>query len=331
MKYRNLGKHGLKISEISLGTMHYGSYVKKDIALKCLKEAVDQGINYLDSADRYGVFDASGLESNEKIRAESILGDFLKDYNREDFVIGTKVWYKMKEDVITSGGLSRKHIREGIKDSLKHLQTDYVDIYYCHRPDRETPLEETIRVMSNLIDEGYINYWGTSWWPPTLVERTIGIAKNIGAYPPAVEEPPYHMRARFIETDLLEVASYHGLGLITFEALATGLLTGKYFNGEPTLRRKISQQERSDFDEITKQYTELISNLDEIVKELNTSISNLAIAWTLRHPEITSSLTGASKPEHIKMNAEACELSLSENIIKNIDELLNNSPKQYFR
>jgi aryl-alcohol dehydrogenase-like predicted oxidoreductase len=174
-----MGKWGLKLSEISIGSMYYVSYIPREAALNCLKEAVDQGINYLDSADRYGIFD-SELPMEQQTRTELILGEFIKDYDRNDLVIGSKVWYQMNENNPNSGGLSRKHIREGLQESLQCLGTDYLDIYYCHRPDRETALEETILTMSNLIDHGDINYWGTSWWLLTLVERAIWMAKELG-------------------------------------------------------------------------------------------------------------------------------------------------------
>ncbi len=230
MKYRNLGKQGLKVSEISIGTMYHGSYFSKKTSFSVLEEALNQGINYIDCADRYGIFD-SELPMEERTPAEEYLGEFLQGQSRDDLVISTKVFYKMRKSP-NSGGLSRKHIHEAVKRSLRLLQTDYIDIYYCHRPDRTTPLEETVLTMSDLIEEGTIHHWGTSWWSPTMVERAIWIAKNLGAHPPHAEQPPYHMYARFIEEDLLEVAKYHGLGLVTFEALATGLITDKYLKGK---------------------------------------------------------------------------------------------------
>jgi aryl-alcohol dehydrogenase-like predicted oxidoreductase len=327
MKFRNLGKHGLKVSEISLGTMYYGSHISKKQGLICLEEAVNQGINHIDCADRYGIFD-SELPMNQRMPAEEVLGEFIQKHDRDDLVLSTKVFYKMRESA-NSGGLSRKHIREAINRSLKLMKTDYVDIYYCHRPDRDTPLAETIMTMTNLIDEGKINYWGTSWWPPTLVERTIWLAKKIGGYAPHVEQPPYHMRARFIEVDLLEVAKTHGLGLVTFEALATGLLTEKYIDKIPDGSRATLMDQYTP--EIFEGYLKIVKELKKIADELNISVAQLVLAWSLRLPEISSSLTGASKPEYIKENVKAVDVELSTEILEKIEGILDNKPKTSYR
>jgi aryl-alcohol dehydrogenase-like predicted oxidoreductase len=327
MKYRNLGKNGLKVSEISIGTMYHGSYYSKKQSHSVLEEALNHGINFIDCADRYGIFD-SELPMEGRTPAEKILGEFLKTKERDDLVISTKVFYQMRETP-NSGGLNRKHIREAIKRSLKLLQTDYVDIYFCHRPDRSTPLEETIRTMSNLIDEGLIHYWGTSWWPPTLVERTIWLAKRIGGYPPHVEQPPYHLNARFIEADLFEVAKYHGLGLVTFEALACGFLTEKYLEGIPKGTRV--DQIKDFTPEIVEYYNEKVVELQKIAKKHEITVAQLAIAWTLRNPEVSSSLTGASKPEYIKENVKATEVELPKESIEEIEKIMNNNPKSMYR
>lgn len=321
MKYRNLGKQGLKVSEVSIGTMYHGSYYGKKQSFSLLQEALNQGINYIDCADRYGIYD-SELPMEERTPAEEYLGEFLQGQNRDDLVISTKVFYKMRES-LNSGGLSRKHIHEAVKRSLRLLQTDYIDIYYCHRPDRDTPLKETVLTMSDLIEEGTIHHWGTSWWPPTMVERAIWIAKKLGAHPPHTEQPPYHMYARFIEEDLVEVARYHGIGLVTFEALATGLITDKYLKGTP----EDSRASRFDnyTEELMERYQTRISKLLPIAKELDVPLSQMAIAWTLRLPEVSSSLMGASKPEHVISNAQASEVTLNKNTIEKIEKALKNS------
>jgi aryl-alcohol dehydrogenase-like predicted oxidoreductase len=327
VKYRNLGKHGLKVSEISIGTMYYGSHISKKQGIINLEEAVNQGINYIDCADRYGVFD-SELPMDQRLPAEEVVREFLEKQDRDDLVISTKVFYKMRESA-NSGGLSRKHIREAINRSLKLMKTDYVDIYYCHRPDRDTPLTETIMAMTNLIDEGKINYWGTSWWPPVMVERTIWLAKKIGGYAPHVEQPPYHMRARFIEANLLEVAKTHGLGLVTFEALATGLLTEKYIDGKPKGSRATLMDQYTP--EVMEIYAKIVTELKKIADELNFTVAQLALAWSLRFPEISSSLTGASKPKHIKENVKAVEVELSNDDLEKIEEILDNKPISSYR
>ncbi|MHA2089577.1 MAG: aldo/keto reductase [Candidatus Kariarchaeaceae archaeon] len=327
MKYRRMGKNGIQLSEISIGTMYYGSYISKDMALKCLNEAVESGINFIDCANRYGIKD-SELPEDQRTRAEIILGQFLQNQSREDLVISTKVHHQMR-DSVNSGGLSRKHIREEVKVSMKNLQTDYIDVYFCHRPDHNTPMEETIRTMSNLIDEGSVNYWGTSWHAPHYIERLIAKSKEIGGIPPSVEQPPYHMGARFIETDLLKVAKYHGLGLTTFEALNSGIFTGKYIDG-------IEEGSRADVtkfyeENIREHYKDKLLQLLDLSNELGIPMNHIALAWTLRHEEVTSTLTGASKPEQIRNNAYASGIQLNQDTIERIEEIMDNKPREYYR
>ena len=327
MKYRNLGKHGLKVSEISLGTMFHGSKVSKESALLCLKEAVDQGINHIDNADLYGLIDDIQIDAKKRIRAESIVGEFLKDYNREDYVISSKVYTRMRQSV-NSGGLSRKHIREGIQDSLNHLQTDFLDIYYCHRPDLTTPLEETIRVMTDLIEEGLVHYWGTSRWPSTLVERAIGLSKNLGLIPPSVEQPKYNFFERSLEVDLLEIAKYHGFGLIAYQPLSGGILTGKYLENIPKTSRAAKSKYQMG---MLEQFGESVSQLVPIADSLEIPINQFAIAWTLRHQEISSVIIGASKPKHVKDNAEASGVELTQETLEQIEEVLKNKLRSSYR
>jgi aryl-alcohol dehydrogenase-like predicted oxidoreductase len=330
MKYRKMGKHGIKLSEISIGTMYHGSYIKKKAAIACLNEALNQGINFIDCADRYGI-DDSNLPIEQRTRAEIILGEFLKEQNRDDLVISSKVFKQLRKSP-NSGGLSRKHIRESIRDSLKYLQTDYLDIYYCHRPDRETPLEETIKTMTHLIEEGLIHYWGTSWWPPFLVERTIGIAKEFGLISPTVEEPPYHLNARFIEVELFDVAKYHGLGITAFEALATGLYTGKYLNDIPADSRfAIKAIQESLPTDLLKRREPQITKLLQVATAIEIPLSQLALAWVLRRPEISSTIMGASKPEQVIENAAASDVTLNDEVLDQIETILDNKPTTPFR
>ncbi|MCE7734779.1 MAG: aldo/keto reductase [Candidatus Heimdallarchaeota archaeon] len=233
--------------------------------------------------------------------------------------------------------MSRKHIREGISNSLKNMKTDYVDIYYCHRPDRDendkikTPLEEIIRTMTNLIDEGLIHYWGTSWWPPVLLERCYGIAKEQGLIPPAVEQPPYHPNARFIERDLFEVVDYHGMGVTSFEALGSGFYTGKYHQSE-----EIPENSRATkFDMLPEGLIEkrraMIEGLGEIAKDLDVTIAQVVIAWSIRLPQISSSIMGASRPEQVIENAAASEVVLSPDHTTKIEEITEPLPTNHYR
>lgn len=331
-----MGKHGLLLSEVSLGTMHVGSHHSKQQSLDVMKTAIDQGINFIDCADRYGIFD-SELPMDQRTPAEKILGEFIQDYDRQDLVISTKVFYKMNYKNPNSGGLSRKHIKEGIVNSLTNLRTDYVDIYYCHRPDRnesgeiKTPLEETIRTMTNLIDEGVINYWGTSWWPPVLIERCYGIAKENGLIPPAVEQPPYHPNARFIENDLFEVVNHHGMGVTSFEALASGFYTGKYHKADTIPEGTRATKFEMIPDGVLEKRRPLIEELEKIANDLEATVPQVVIAWSLRLPQISSSIMGASKPEQVIDNAAASEISLSQVQLKEIEEFTEPLPRNHYQ
>lgn len=334
MKYRKLGNNGLKISEISLGTMNYGSTVKKEKAITCLDEAINQGINFIDSADRYGIFD-SDLPMEQRIPAELVIGEFLKNHDRNDLVLSSKLWYKMRESE-NSGGLSRKHIKESIQRTLKNLGTDYLDIYFCHRQDVDTPILETIRTMTNLIDEGLVHYWGTSWHPPWKVQQIIGLSKEHGLIAPNVEQPPYHMGARNIEIDLIPMAKENGLGITSFEALNSGIFTGKYVNDQgqvviPKDSRAGNEDPEMYRNIIHTRYAEKIVKLRDIANELNITLGNLAIAWTLRHPELSSSITGASRPEHVIENVKASNIILENEKIKEINAILDNDPQVFYR
>lgn len=329
VKYRNMGKHGIKLSEISIGTMYHGSYYSKKVSHEVLSTSLDQGINFIDSADRYGIMD-SELTIEQRTRAEKIISEFIIEnkIDRDDLVLSSKVFKKLR-DSVNSGGLSRKHVRESITDSLKYLNTDYLDLYYCHRADRNTPLEETIRTMTNLIDEGLIHYWGTSWWPPFLIERAIGIAKEAGLIPPSVEEPPYHINARFIEVDLFDVAEFHGLGITSFEALGTGFYTGKYLELIPEGSRAAIVNHIPK--EVFEQRKAQIIGLKEIAQEINASLAQLMLAWTLRNPLISSTIMGGSKPEHVIENSKASGIVLEQDILEKIEDLVKNKPSIPYR
>lgn len=317
MKYRQMGKHGIKLSEISIGTMYYGSYIGKEMGVKNLDTAVGEGINFIDCADRYGIKD-NELPPDQTLPAEQVVGEFLKNHEREDLVLSSKVHHHLR-DSPNSGGLSRKHIMEQVQVCLANMRTDYLDLYYCHRHDPDTPLEETIRTMTNLVDDGLIHYWGTSWWPPHVIERTIGIARSIGCIPPVVEQPPYHMRARFIEPDLMEVARYHGIGITAFEGLSLGLFTGKYNDSIPAGSRFDKQDLVTP--EFMAQLQEKLKEIQSIADELGLEMYQLALAWVLHHKEISSTIMGASKPDQVRKNATASGISLTDEVVERLNAI----------
>jgi len=309
-----MGNTGLYLSEISIGAwLTYGNQLEKKQSHACLKAAVEEGINFIDVADIY----ARG-------KAEEIVGDFMKDYERSDFVISTKVFWPMTDN-INDRGLSRKHIMESIDKSLDRLKMDYVDIYFAHRYDRSTPIEETVLAMTDVIEQGKAIYWGTSQWTAAQIERAYAVAKEMGAIPPSVEQPSYSMLVRTIELEIFETLTYRGMGAVAWSPLAGGILTGKYLNGIPEDSRaaKVEWMKK----ELTPEVLDKVRKLNDIANELGVSLSQLALAWVLRRPEMTSAITGATKPEHVKTNVKAIEIKLEKDVLDKIEEILQNKPK----
>lgn len=316
MKYRKLGKTGLKISELSLGAwLTYGGSLEQNQSKPCISKAIELGVNFIDIADIYA-----------KGKAEDVVGNILIDYNRNDLVISSKVFWPMSENP-NDRGLSRKHIMESIEGTLDRLQTDYVDIYFCHRFDRETPLEETVKAMSDLVDQGLIHYWGTSVWTAAHLERAVGIAKANGYHPPSVEQPRYNMLDRYIELEVMETTTQHGMGIVVWSPLGGGLLTGKYNKTIPEGSRAATTQFVKR--EIIPENIQKITQLQTIANELNLTTGQLALAWILRRPEISSAITGATKVEHVESNMQASGIVLENEIINRIEEILGNKPKMH--
>ncbi|MFX1255231.1 MAG: aldo/keto reductase family protein [Promethearchaeota archaeon] len=315
MKYRNIGQTGLKVSEISLGGwLTYGGSEDKESSRNCITKAINLGINFIDLADVY----ASG-------NAEKVVGEIIheENYDRKNLVISSKVFWPMG-DGVNDRGLSRKHIMESVECTLDRLQTDYLDIYFCHRFDRYTPLEETIRAMSDLVDRGVIHYWGTSVWLGIQLERAYWMAKDLGCHPPVVEQPQYHMLNRYIELDVMETCKRNGMGIVCFSPLCQGILTGKYNEGIPEGSRGATTDWLKW--DLTQENIEKVKQLQPIADNLEIPMAQLALAWILRRDEITSVITGATKTEHVESNVKASGIKLDENVLKRIDEVLNNKP-----
>jgi voltage-dependent potassium channel beta subunit len=319
MEYRRLGEHGLKVSELSLGAwLTFGEQIDEDTARECMLAAHEAGVNYFDNADVY----AQG-------QAEIVMGKIVKDLKRSDLVISSKVFWPMGPGP-NDRGLSRKHIMESVHNSLKRLGTDYLDLYFCHRYDPETPMEEVVRAMDDLVHQGVVLHWGTSEWRGGQIAHAVGVARQWGLYPPAVEQPQYHMFKRdVVETELLEAVHQHGIGVVTWSPLASGILTGKYNDGIPAgsrldrqewLRRNLTQ------DKIDK-----VRQLTAVAKELDTNVAQLALAWLLRLPEVSSVITGASRVSQVHENLKAVELKdkLTPDVLERIETILGNDPKLY--
>ncbi len=315
MKYRRLGNSGLKVSELSLGGwLTFGGSVKDyRIAREMIVKAYDSGINFFDMADIY----AHG-------ESERMMGQILAQFPRHTLVLSSKLFWPMSNDV-NDQGLSRKHIMESIDKSLQRIGTDYLDMYFCHRWDENTPLLETIRAMDDLIHQGKVLYWGTSEWTAEQIQQAVDLANKHNLYPPQVEQPQYNMlvRQRF-EQEIMPTAVKNGMGLVTFSPLASGLLTGKYDDGIPEdarlanvdwLRNSVMNEER----------LEKVRRLKPIADDLGITRADLALAWALRQEAISSVITGATRPSQLESNLKAAEVRLSEDVLAAIEAVLESA------
>jgi len=316
MKYRNVGETGLKISEISLGGwLTYGGTVNDEGTESCVTKAIELGVNFIDLADVY----ARG-------KAEEALSKVLINYDRKDLVVSSKVFWPMS-DGVNDRGLSRKHIMESIDRSLDRIGTDYLDIYFAHRFDYHTDLEETIRAMSDLVDQGLVHYWGTSVWPAVQLERAVWMAKHLGLHPPRVEQPRYNMLDRFIEREVIETCERNGIGIVCWSPLAQGVLTGKYNDGTPDGSRATT----SNFiqRDLTEENLTKVRDLQEIAASKDITVGQLALAWILRREEISSAITGATSEAHVVSNVVSSDVTLDNQTLEEIEEILQNKPKTH--
>lgn len=311
MKYRRLGRTGLKVSEISLGSwLTYGGYVERENAVNAIKTAYDLGINFFDTANVY-----------EKGAAEVLVGETLKAYPRESYVLATKAFWPMG-DGPNDRGLSRKHIMEQAHASLKRLGHDYVDIFYCHRHDPETPLDETLRAIDDLVRQGKVLYVGVSEWQASQIAEALTVADRYLLDRIVVNQPIYNMFERYIEKEIIPLSERSGIGQVVFSPLAQGLLTGKYTSASdiPADSRaaKLEWMRKG----ITEEKIAKVRELEKITAELEVSVGNLALAWILRQPNVASALVGASRPEQVTENAKASGIELSEEVQARIEEIL---------
>ncbi|MGN8646017.1 aldo/keto reductase family protein [Gracilibacillus sp. HCP3S3_G5_1] len=312
MEYRHLGKTGLKVSEISLGSwLTYGGYVEEKNAEASIDKAYDLGINFFDTANVY-----------MRGEAEKIVGKALRKYPRSSYVLATKVFGKMG-DGPNDQGLSRKHIMEQCDASLQRLGLDYVDIYYCHRYHPDTPLEETLRALDDLVRQGKVLYIGVSEWTAEQMTEAIHLADQKLLDRIVVNQPNYSMLHRYIEKEVIPVSKKHGIGQVVFSPLAQGVLTGKYKKGEAIPKDSRAAQDNLDLSRVlTEKNLEKVEALQEIAATENLSLAQLAIAWILRQDNVSSALIGASKPAQIEENAKAAGVKLSPDTIEQIENIL---------
>jgi voltage-dependent potassium channel beta subunit len=316
LKYRRVGKSGLKISEISLGSwLTYGGTVENEQAKKCMMTAVEHGINFIDSAEIY----AHG-------EAEKVISEFLSEetVDRKDLVLSSKVFWPMSEN-INRWGLSRKNIMTAIEGTLERLNVEYIDIYFMHRYDYMTPLKETMLALDDLVRSGKIRYWGTSVWTAAQLERANAIAKDLGLHKPIVEQPLYNMLFRHIELEIMQVAKTHGMGFTVWSPIAQGILTGKYNKGIPEDSRGSRSESLQKW--LTDENIAKVKKLTTIADSLDITMSQLALAWILRRSEISAAIIGATKPEHVEENVKASDITLSNDILEQIEDILDNEPE----
>ena len=314
-----MGKWGLKLSEISLGSWMtaLASQEAKDIAAQTVRLAFDNGINFFDCADGY-----SGGE------AERFLGSVLKEYPRSSYVVSSKVFFPTGSGV-NDRGLSRKHIMESIDKSLKNLGMDYIDLYYCHRYDETTPLEETLEALSDLVKQGKILYYGVSEeWSGARITEAMKIIKEEHLRPISVLQPQYNMIDRYIEHDIMGVCEKYGIGITPFSPLSQGLLTGKYRLGQPIPEgsRATHQKDKQINNMLTEENLKKVDALSKIADDLGVTLSVMALAWILRKGIISSVITGASKPSQLEQNIKASGLVIPDDAMTAIESVLDFTP-----
>eukprot|EP00882_Tetradesmus_deserticola_P006327 GHRQ01006656.1.p1 GENE.GHRQ01006656.1~~GHRQ01006656.1.p1 ORF type:complete len:325 (+),score=118.04 GHRQ01006656.1:261-1235(+) len=318
MEYRRLGTTGLKVSALSYGAwVTFGTQVPLQQAKELLQAARDAGVNFFDNAEVYA-----------KGQAEDIMGKAFKElgWKRSDLVISTKVFWGGQGPNDT--GLSRKHIIEGTQASLARLQLEYVDVLFCHRPDPNTPIEETVRAMNWVINQGWALYWGTSEWSAEQLQEAWRICERLGLIGPACEQPEYNMFARKkVEDEFKPIYDSHGLGLTTWSPLASGILTGKYSGGEVPEGSRFAL---ADYKEMAQKklvekraQVEAVDKLKPIAEQLGCTLAQLALAWCLKNPHVSTVITGSTRVEQVKENMEAIKVvrKITDELLKKIHDI----------
>jgi voltage-dependent potassium channel beta subunit len=324
MEYRRLGNTGLQISALSLGSwLTFGKQISDETADELMSVAYDAGINFFDNAEIY----ARG-------QSEIVMGKILsrKKWERSSYLVSSKVFFgtEGKDAKPNQRGLSRKHIIEGCHEALKRLQVDYLDLYFCHRADKQTPIEETVWSMHQLILQGKILYWGTSEWDASEIMEAIAVAKANRLIGPVVEQPQYNMMTRGkVEREYAHLFRYHGLGTTIWSPLASGVLTGKYNDAHPGDTRLNMEGLEWLHDRVMQERTlEKVKRLKDIANELGISMARMALAWCLKNPNVSTVLLGASKAAQLKENI-GCLSALpliTEEVMQRIEQVLDNKP-----
>jgi voltage-dependent potassium channel beta subunit len=314
MEHRHLGRSGLKVSEIAYGNwITHGSQVAEDAALACVAAALEEGITTFDTADAYA-----------GTRAETVLGKALHGVRRESLEICTKVFWPTGPGQ-NDRGLSRKHITESAHNSLRRLQTDYIDLYQAHRYDHETPLEETLRAFDDLVRQGKVLYIGVSEWRAEEIAAALKIADQMGLDRIVSNQPQYNMIWRVIETEVIELSQKEGIGQIVWSPIAQGVLTGKYQPGAaPPAGSRATDEQGSGFISrlLTDELLSRVQQLNPVAQQAGLSLAQLAVAWTLQNPAISAAIIGATRPEQVRENVKASGVQLDPAVLTKIDDIL---------
>ena len=327
MEYRRLGKSGLKVSALSFGSwVTFSNQADVDLAADMMKVAYDAGVNFFDNAEIY----AHG-------KSEEIMGAALKKmgWRRDSYIVSSKVmWGAIPNPAPTQYGLSRKHIIEACHQAMERLQVDYLDLYFCHRPDPEVPMEEVVRSMNTLIEQGKVFYWGTSEWSAQQLMEAHSVARQYNLIPPTMEQPQYHMFHRYrFEVEYGRLYDTIGLGTTIWSPLASGLLTGKYNNGIPDdTRVNLPGYEwlKAMFEsEEGQKRLQSVRELVPIAEELGTTMPRLAIAWCLKNQNVRTVITDASKVAQVEENMKALDVvpQLTDDVMAKIEAVLDNKPE----
>jgi L-glyceraldehyde 3-phosphate reductase len=316
MKYRRLGRSGTKVSELALGSwLTYGTVTEQENAMACVKQAYELGINHFDCANVYGSVPHA---------AEEFLAEALAPFSRDSYVLTTKAYWPVGQGV-NDRGLSRKHIFSEVDKSLQALKTDYVDIFYCHRFDPDTDLEETLRALHDLVASGKVLYIGFSEWKVPQISAAIQLQQELGLHKFIVSQPEYSIFNRYIEAGVLPLCEANGIGQAVWSPLAQGILTGKYKKGQTLpegTRATIEKVQRPIQRYLNDHYLTKAEQLVGIARENGLSLAELALAWVLRQPNVSSAIIGATRPAQVLENVKAVGTSLHEDTLQQIEDTI---------
>ncbi|WP_293301792.1 aldo/keto reductase [Pedobacter sp. UBA4863] len=323
MEYRRLGKSGLQVSALSFGSwLTFGNQISDKTADELMGVAYDAGVNFFDNAEGY----AEG-------KSEIVMGNIIKHqkWERESFVISSKVFFGTENKGPNRVGLSRKHVIEACNAALKRLQVDYLDLYFCHRPDKNTPIEETVFAMNTLLQQGKILYWGTSEWSAAEIMEAIAVAKQYNLIGPTMEQPQYNLFEREkLENEYLHLFNNHGLGTTIWSPLASGILSGKYTNnGVEGTRLGMQGLEWLKDRTLAADRMEKATALQALANKLDVSLAKLSIAWCLKNPNVSTVILGASKVPQLQENLQVLEVLpvLTDDVMEKIEEIIKTKPK----